>query len=61
MTVRRYVGFTSAVIVVGETATGRAEIKNDVVRLPEASTLRELARTVAQLLTGTQPVHLAAS
>jgi hypothetical protein len=48
-------------IVVGETATGGTEIEHDTVRLPAGAELPELARTVAEVLTGTQPAHLAAS
>jgi N-terminal domain of anti-restriction factor ArdC len=49
-------------IIVAETATGGAEIDqyNRIVRLPAAAELPELARTVAQLLTGTKPAQLAA-
>jgi N-terminal domain of anti-restriction factor ArdC len=48
-------------IVVAETATGGTETEHDTVRLPVGAELPELARTVAEVLTGTQPAHLAAS
>lgn len=48
-------------IVVAETASGGAEIEHGTVRLPAGAELPELACTVAEVLTGTQHPHLAAS